>query len=119
MTQNSKKITQKSNKMSKTQIKSPRLNARAWFRDAHGLLTGIPIDASDKAQTIDDYRTLERVFGQYLCTETAHRQLNYYSDKTGHNLETRPRLCALCVHANNCWLNPRDTVCDAYSVYDD
>lgn len=119
MKQNSKKIAQKSNKMRATQINSLSINARAWFRDANGLLTGLPIDISGKAKMSDVYRTLERVFGQYLFTETAHGLLNYYSDKTGHNLETRPRLCALCVHANACWLYPRDTVCDAYSVYDD
>lgn len=119
MTQNSKKITQKGNKMNKTLFKPPSLNARAWFRDSNGLMTGLPIDISDKPKTIDVYRTLERVYGQYLCTETAHEQLNYYSDKTGHNTETTPRLCALCVHAISCWLYPRDTVCDAYSVYDD
>lgn len=105
--------------MNKTQIKSPPLNARAWFRDADGLLTGLPIDISDKAKTIEVYRTLERVYGQYLFTETSDGELNYYSDKTGHNTTTRPRVCSLCVHATACWLYPRDTVCDAYSVYDD
>lgn len=105
--------------MNKTLFKPQSLNARAWFRDSNGLMTGLPIDISDIAKTIDVYRTLERVYGQYLCTETAHEQLNYYSDKTGHNTETTPRLCALCVHAISCWLYPRDTVCEAYSVYDD
>jgi hypothetical protein len=119
MKQISKKITQKGNKMSKTQTKSPRLNARAWFRDADGLLTGLPIDISGKAKMSDDYRTLERVFGQYLFTELTPTQLHYYSDKTGHNTTTLPRVCSLCVHATACWLYPRDTVCDAYSVYDD
>lgn len=105
--------------MSKTQIKTPRLNARAWFRDADGLLTGLPIDISGKAKMSDDYRTLERVFGQYLFTEKTPTQLHYYSDKTGHNIETPPRRCELCINAFACWRYPQDAVCDAYRVYDD